>query len=131
MTLREKLFEPDESDRAVSPVIGVILMVAITVILAATIGAFVLGFTDQNQTTPRAGVSFSESSGDVSVTLSSSGNLESNTVTVNKCNGDDVNITGVGSSITDGSCDDGDTITVRGTSSDGTEGVVAQYEYEE
>jgi flagellin-like protein len=34
-------------DRAVSPVIGVILMVAITVILAAVIGAFVLGLGDQ------------------------------------------------------------------------------------
>jgi len=32
----------DEEDRAVSPVIGVILMVAITVILAAVIAAFVL-----------------------------------------------------------------------------------------
>jgi len=33
-------------DRAVSPVIGVILMVAITVILAAVIGTFVLGLGD-------------------------------------------------------------------------------------
>ena len=33
-------------NRAVSPVIGVILMVAITVILAAVIGAFVLGTAD-------------------------------------------------------------------------------------
>jgi flagellin-like protein len=33
-------------DRGVSPVIGVILMVAITVILAAVIGAFVLGLGD-------------------------------------------------------------------------------------
>lgn len=33
-------------DSAVSPVIGVILMVAITVILAAVIGAFVLGLGD-------------------------------------------------------------------------------------
>jgi flagellin-like protein len=37
----KKLFADDD---AVSPVIGVILMVAITVILAAVIGAFVLGF---------------------------------------------------------------------------------------
>ena len=37
----QKLFIDDD---AVSPVIGVILMVAITVILAAVIGAFVLGF---------------------------------------------------------------------------------------
>ena len=36
---------------AVSPVIGVILMVAITVILAAVIGTFVLGLGDQVQTT--------------------------------------------------------------------------------
>jgi flagellin-like protein len=35
------------NDRAVSPVIGVILMVAITVILAAVIGTFVLGLGDQ------------------------------------------------------------------------------------
>ncbi|MFC6795396.1 type IV pilin [Halobaculum halobium] len=33
----------NDDDRAVSPVIGVILMVAITVILAAVIGSFVLG----------------------------------------------------------------------------------------
>lgn len=36
-------------DNAVSPVIGVILMVAITVILAAVIGTFVLGLGDQVQ----------------------------------------------------------------------------------
>jgi len=35
-----------EDDRAVSPVIGIILMVAITVILAAVIGTFVLGLGD-------------------------------------------------------------------------------------
>ncbi|MEF8869094.1 MAG: type IV pilin N-terminal domain-containing protein, partial [Haloarculaceae archaeon] len=38
-------------DDAVSPVIGVILMVAITVILAAVIGTFVLGLGDQVQST--------------------------------------------------------------------------------
>jgi len=46
-------------DRAVSPVIGVILMVAITVILAAVIGTFVLGLGDQvQQTTPQASFGF-------------------------------------------------------------------------
>ena len=39
-------------DRAVSPVIGVILMVAITVILAAVIGTFVLGLGNNLQQTP-------------------------------------------------------------------------------
>jgi flagellin-like protein len=43
-----------ETDRAVSPVIGVILMVAITVILAAVIGAFVLEIGDQQETAPNS-----------------------------------------------------------------------------
>ncbi len=47
-------------ERGVSPVIGVILMVAITVILAAVIGTFVLGLGDQLQsTTPSASFGFS------------------------------------------------------------------------
>lgn len=47
------LFQND--DRAVSPVIGVILMVAITVILAAVIGTFVLGLGDSlGDSTPQA-----------------------------------------------------------------------------
>jgi len=46
-------------DEAVSPVIGVILMVAITVILAAVIASFVLGLGDQaQQTTPQASFAF-------------------------------------------------------------------------
>jgi flagellin-like protein len=50
-----KLLTSDEAERAVSPVIGVILMVAITVILAAVIGTFVLGLGDQvQQTSPNA-----------------------------------------------------------------------------
>ncbi|EMA63744.1 hypothetical protein C469_02776 [Halorubrum lipolyticum DSM 21995] len=45
----------NSEDRAVSPVIGVILMVAITVILAAVIGTFVLGLGDQlGDTAPQA-----------------------------------------------------------------------------
>jgi flagellin-like protein len=47
-----KWLATDRSDRAVSPVIGVILMVAITVILAAVIGAFVLEIGDQQETAP-------------------------------------------------------------------------------
>ncbi|WP_368410917.1 type IV pilin [Halomarina pelagica] len=48
-----KLLDADE--RGVSPVIGVILMVAITVILAAVIGTFVLGLGDNVQTNVQAG----------------------------------------------------------------------------
>ncbi|WP_436927107.1 type IV pilin [Halosimplex amylolyticum] len=43
-----------KEDDAVSPVIGVILMVAITVILAAVIASFVLGMGQQNDPTPTA-----------------------------------------------------------------------------
>jgi flagellin-like protein len=51
----KQLIAGDDTERAVSPVIGVILMVAITVILAAVIGTFVLGLGDQvQQTTPNA-----------------------------------------------------------------------------
>ena len=53
-----KLFN---EDRAVSPVIGVILMVAITVILAAVIGTFVLGLGDSiGQNAPSASWSTAE-----------------------------------------------------------------------
>jgi len=52
-----------EDDRAVSPVIGVILMVAITVILAAVIGTFVLGLGQQaGQNAPQASVTISDAS---------------------------------------------------------------------
>ena len=54
-------------DDAVSPVIGVILMVAITVILAAVIGTFVLGLGQNVQSTaPQASFSFDQSSDYVS-----------------------------------------------------------------
>ena len=49
----------NDNERGVSPVIGVILMVAITVILAAVIGAFVLGLGDQvSNNAPQATLEF-------------------------------------------------------------------------
>jgi len=42
----------DDGERGVSPVIGVILMVAITVILAAVIASFVLGLGDTDDPQP-------------------------------------------------------------------------------
>jgi len=58
-----------DGDRGVSPVIGVILMVAITVILAAVIASFVLGLGDQtNETAPN--VNFNGDFGDSDFTLS-------------------------------------------------------------
>ena len=68
-TMELKRFFND--DDAVSPVIGVILMVAITVILAAVIATFVLGLGDQvSNTAPQASFSTDYDSGSdlVSVT---------------------------------------------------------------
>jgi flagellin-like protein len=62
-----KLNELFTDDDAVSPVIGVILMVAITVILAAVIATFVLGLGQQvSETAPRASFStdYTDNSGD-------------------------------------------------------------------
>ena len=53
-----------QDDDAVSPVIGVILMVAITVILAAVIASFVLGLGDQaGDAAPQASWSYSYDEG--------------------------------------------------------------------
>jgi len=77
-----------DDDRAVSPVIGVILMVAITVILAAVIGTFVLGLGDQVQsTTPQASFGFDQST----ETVESGGETsEITTVTVTHETGDSI-----------------------------------------
>ena len=54
-----------KDDDAVSPVIGVILMVAITVILAAVIGTFVLGLGDQvSDSAPQAQFDFEQGTDD-------------------------------------------------------------------
>lgn len=68
------LFNTD--DRAVSPVIGVILMVAITVILAAVIGTFVLGLGDSlgdNQPSAQLSATIEDDSDNKSVVIEHNG----------------------------------------------------------
>jgi flagellin-like protein len=75
MQIKQELNEFVSGDsRAVSPVIGVILMVAITVILAAVIGTFVLGLGDSVQTNVQAGATVSADSANdrITVTFTSS-----------------------------------------------------------
>ena len=68
-------------DRAVSPVIGVILMVAITVILAAVIGAFVLGLGDSvSDTAPSAQIDFDYSDDNIVLTHDGGNSFEANNV---------------------------------------------------
>ena len=74
-------FYKQNTDDAVSPVIGVILMVAVTVILAAVIGTFILGLGDNVQENPQAAVSFTENPGEpgegtVEVLIISTGNVD-------------------------------------------------------
>lgn len=82
-------------ERAVSPVIGVILMVAITVILAAVIGTFVLGLGQQvSPSTPQASFEYELSNSDKNVTITHDGGdaIESDNLNVSSTvNFDDAN----------------------------------------
>lgn len=66
----------EEGTEAVSPVIGVILMVAITVILAAVIGTFVLGLGEGVSATPSAGITSDASPTEVSFKIADPGNVD-------------------------------------------------------
>ena len=75
------LFNTD--DRAVSPVIGVILMVAITVILAAVIGTFVLGLGDSlGDSQPSAQVDAEFSDGNLTFEHNGGDRIDSGDLTV-------------------------------------------------
>jgi len=89
MNLKE-LFTDDD---AVSPVIGVILMVAITVILAAVIASFVLGLGGSTNTTPTADFDFDyNNSGNSNVVIAhnTGDTIDSDRVTV-KVDGTEIN----------------------------------------
>ena len=90
MTSKDDIIERIDADRGVSPVIGVILMVAITVILAAVIGAFVMGMGQNVNENVNAGADVQASNGSdgsVTVTWVSEGNAKNLTVRVEAKNG--------------------------------------------
>lgn len=102
-----------KSDKGVSPVIGVILMVAITVILAAVIGAFVISLGGDVNEEVNAGVTVDENDGDVTVRYHSEGTAEQLRV---EHNGSQVaTLDSVGDSVTV-LTNSGDTVTVVGQS---------------
>lgn len=77
MTSIKDKMQKDEDD-AVSPVIGVVLMVAVVVVLAAIIGSSVFGLGQTSDTSPRAGLTFSEvGNGDVEIVVNSAQRLDS------------------------------------------------------
>lgn len=138
-----KLVKSD--DRAVSPVIGVILMVAITVILAAVIGTFVLGLGDSVSQNAQAGVSFSQEStgtdaNQVTITITSIQNAETIEYQTEDNSGDgsddgtggfsEIGSSTVGDSVIVGNTnalESSDRIVVRATTSDGSTDVVSTY----
>jgi flagellin-like protein len=148
---------PDRDERGVSPVIGVILMVAITVILAAVIASFVLGFGGSVNESVQAGVDVSENGdGTATVTWISEGTAAELEVSVENATDDgtdDVTLEQVGDSATiqydssEGPEEDTDTntitagegedqdadevtlqVTVIGIGSEGTRTVITQEE---
>ncbi|WP_396611914.1 type IV pilin [Haloferax sp. S1W] len=115
-------------DRAVSPVIGVILMVAITVILAAVIGTFVLGLGDQVQeTAPQASFAFDYDGTDLVITHESGEAVNNDSVTIvdpsneNNWPDSDGKITaGDSYNLTSLNANDGDTVRIVWTSESGS-----------
>ena len=81
-------------DKAVSPVIGVILMVAITVILAAVIGTFVLGLGESVNQSADSGVSIDGGT----VSLTSLGSNTDGVYCINNSDGVNNTINTVGQS---------------------------------
>ncbi|MCU4753010.1 type IV pilin N-terminal domain-containing protein [Halobacteria archaeon AArc-curdl1] len=77
MQMESKIQTEDElSSRAVSPVIGVILMVAITVILAAVIAAFVLDLGQSSGANPSAGYTIDGDGTDTTIQITSIDRLD-------------------------------------------------------
>jgi flagellin-like protein len=107
-------------DRAVPPVVGVILMVAITVILAAVVGTVAVGFTDRfGQSTPQTSFGFeydasTPAGGECSVDLTDGG--DAGTLTVAHESGEAIDgdqlllITDAGEAEWKADCDNSDTV---------------------
>jgi len=132
----------NEDERAVSPVIGVILMVAITVILAAVIAAFVLDIGDTGEPV-QANIDISENDDNgINYTVTNADNVDE--ILLRGCGEGDISLTSendevepaelsVGSSGYANSdafedCDDA-SLNVVG-SVDGTESIIKSFDYE-
>jgi len=119
------MFSKNTLDDAVSPVVGVILMVAVTVILAAVIASFVLDLGSNVQQNPSAGVTFDYDGSEVTIQVVSAENVDSLEYTLNGGSATDI-----GSSAGDTatvSASSGDTVTVIGEL-DGKRSVIQTYE---
>ncbi|WP_435365611.1 type IV pilin [Haloarchaeobius sp. DYHT-AS-18] len=110
-----KLKQLFTEERAVSPVIGVILMVAITVILAAVIGAFVLNIGGNQEKVPQASFSFDNTGGVLVITHEGGESISEADLSVTVAGVDQTLTFGT----TDGTWKAGETATVSGTTTTG------------
>lgn len=127
-------------DEAVSPVIGTILMVAITVILAAVIAAFVFGMGSGVQKTKNVAVTAAQQGTNINVTLQGGADFQdlewvNGTVNGNStCGSGNNGLSGdnvfVGATMTcTGATPGADRVIVVGHFSDGTEQVLLDSSY--
>jgi flagellin-like protein len=123
MKLRQLL----KDDGAVSPVIGVILMVAITVILAAVIAAFVLGLGDTEDPAPQVSFDYDYNDGNdaLNVTVQSGDTFDAGNVDISGPNVD-ASLTDAGDYGDSSTIGAGDTFSIDGSgNSDSVGGSVA------
>lgn len=131
MNGKRKPISPDE--RAISPEIGAILMVAILVILGVVIGTFVLDLGENVEQSPEAGVTFDDDpgSGEVTVVVNSVQRADVITIDGSDCGASDdakMSMPTAGASKTVKCTKDGE-IVVTATY-DGNTDVIQHYEYE-
>jgi flagellin-like protein len=114
-------------DSAVSPVIGVILMVAITVILAAVIGSFVLNLGGSlQQSAPQANFEFDydQSDSTVNITHTSGDSVENSSISISQSGGSGISVISsgtvtAGTEVANGNYNSGETTRVVWESENG------------
>jgi flagellin-like protein len=79
---RHSIFTSDPEDRAVSPVVGVAILVGITVILASVVGAFVFGLVSIGESSPDASFTFSQESSEFNTSTTGNSDGDNNVTTV-------------------------------------------------
>ena len=122
-----KLTQLFTDDSAVSPVIGVILMVAITVILAAVIGSFVLNLGGSlQQSAPQANFEFDYDQDDttVNITHTSGDSVENSSISISQSDGSGISVISsgtvtAGTEVANGDYSSGETIRVVWESENG------------
>jgi flagellin-like protein len=114
-------------DAGVSSVVGVILMVALTVVLAAVLGQFVFGLVGNLQEPPQAGAAFiidgNETPGEFDVTVVAAAMPNADRIIIRPSNGPGMEFDEVGDSQTE-TYAEGTTLTVLAVRGD--ERVVSQ-----